>query len=159
MDTSFLYGVTTILLICSFFKNREKTLLALKKGLKSFMRILPQFLSVITLVGLMLAVLNPKTISGLIGNASGWWGVVLSALIGSITLIPGFLAFSTASTLIENGAGYMQIAAFVSSLMMVGIITYPVEVKYFGGKVTFLRNFFSLCFTFIVALIIGMVMN
>ena len=57
----------------------------------------------------------------------------------------------------ENGAGYMQIAAFVSTLMMVGIITIPVEIKYFGKKISILRNVLAFFFSFLVAAIIGMV--
>lgn len=105
----------------------------------------------------MLAVLNPETISKIIGSESGWFGVILAAIIGSVTLIPGFVAFPTAAILLENGAGYMQIAAFVSTLMMVGIITMPVEIKYFGKKISVLRNVLAFFFSFIVALLIGMV--
>lgn len=113
----------------------------------------------ITLVGVMLAVLDPEKISLIIGNASGWWGVILSSVLGAITLIPGFVAFPTSAMLLENGAGYMQIGAFISSLMMVGVITYPVEVKYLGKKVAFFRNFFAFIFSFIVAFVIGKVVK
>ena len=107
----------------------------------------------------MLAILNADTISGIIGEKSGWFGVILASVIGSVTLIPGFVAFPTAALLLENGAGYMQIAAFVSTLMMVGVVTMPVEIKYFGKKATLLRNAAAFVFSFIVALIIGMVVK
>ena len=51
----------------------------------------------------------------------------------------------------------MQIGAFVSSLMMVGIVTMPVEIKYFGKKLTLLRNGLAFSFSFVVALFIGWV--
>ena len=87
----------------------------------------------------------------------GGVGVVIAATVGSITLIPGFVAFPTAAMLLKNGAGYMQIGAFLSTLMMVGIVTMPVEIKYFGKKLTMLRNLFAFIFSFIVAYIIGRV--
>jgi len=80
-----------------------------------------------------------------------------SVAVGAITLIPGFVAFPTAAMLLENGAGYMQIGGFVSALMMVGIVTIPVEVTYFGKKMTLVRNVLALLFSFIVAIIIGRV--
>jgi uncharacterized membrane protein YraQ (UPF0718 family) len=144
-------------LILSFIKDKKKTKMALKKAWKAFENILPEFLVVILLVGFLLAILNPEAISKIIGSESGWYGIVLAAIIGSVTLIPGFVAFPTAAILLENGAGYMQIAAFVSTLMMVGVITLPVETKYFGKKISVLRNVFAFFFSFIVALIIGMV--
>jgi len=156
MDTYIFYGITVILLAVSFFKDRKKTILALIKAWKAFENILPQLLVVLLLVGLLLAVLNPGAISRLIGSDSGWYGVLLASVIGSITLIPGFIAFPTAAMLLAGGAGYMQIGAFVSTLMMVGVVTMPVEIKYFGKKVTVIRNILAFVFSFLVALVIGL---
>jgi uncharacterized membrane protein YraQ (UPF0718 family) len=157
MDSYIFYGLAIILLILSFIKDKKKTKMALKKAWKAFENILPELLVVILFVGLLLAVLNTETISKTIGSESGWFGVIISAIIGSITLIPGFVAFPMAALLLENGAGYMQIAAFVSTLMMVGIITMPVEIKYFGKRITIIRNILAFLFSFLVASIIGLV--
>ncbi|MEA5084134.1 MAG: permease [Lachnospiraceae bacterium] len=157
MDSYIFYSLAIILLILSFIKDKKKTKMALKKAWKAFENILPEFLVVILLVGFLLAILNPETISKIIGSESGWVGVILAAIIGSVTLIPGFVAFPTAAILLKNGAGYMQIAAFISTLMMVGIVTMPVEIKYFGKKISLMRNLLAFFFSFIVALIIGAV--
>ncbi|RDY33043.1 permease [Lachnotalea glycerini] len=157
MDSYIFYGLAIVLLIFSFVKDKKKTKMALKKAWKAFENILPEFLVVILLVGFLLAILNPETISKIIGAESGWFGIILAGIIGSITLIPGFVAFPTAAILLENGAGYMQIAAFLSTLMMVGIVTLPVEIKYFGKKISIIRNILAFFFSFIVAIIIGMV--
>jgi len=159
LNSAFLYALTIILLIISFFKDKEKTKLSLKKAWKALENILPQFLVVILLVGVVLAFLNTEIISKIIGADSGWLGVILAAVVGSITLIPGFIAFSMSAMLLQGGAGYMQIGAFVSTLMMVGIITAPVEIKYFGVKSTVLRNSLAFIFSFLVAYIIGQVVG
>lgn len=159
MSNYILYGITIILLLISCYKDKKKTVQALKKAWKAFENILPEFLGVIMLVGVLLAVLNPEVISKFIGESSGWFGVIACALVGAITLIPGFVAFPTAAMLLQNGAGYMQIGAFVSTLMMVGVITIPVEIKYFGKKLTALRNLLAFVFSFIVAFIIGKVVG
>jgi Pyruvate/2-oxoacid:ferredoxin oxidoreductase delta subunit len=122
---------------------------------KSFENILPQFLSILIIIGMMLAILTPEQISKLLGSESGWYGVLIAAVIGSITLIPGFVAFPLAAALLKSGAGYMQIAAFISTLMMVGIVTMPVEISYFGKKATIVRNVAAFGFSFIVALVMG----
>lgn len=156
--TMVLYVVSISALIISFFKSREKTVLALKKAWKSFENILPQFLSILILIGLALSVLTPEQISKLLGQESGWVGVLIASIIGAITLIPGFVAFPLAAALLKSGAGYMQIAAFVSTLMMVGIVTMPVEFKYFGKKATIIRNSEAFMFSLIVAFIMGVIM-
>jgi uncharacterized membrane protein YraQ (UPF0718 family) len=158
ISTIILYSLTGVLLILSFVKDRKKTKMALKKAWKSFENILPEFLVVIIFVGVLLAVLDPEVISELIGSESGYLGVLFSAVIGAITLIPGFVAFPTAALLLEGGAGYMQIGAFISTLMMVGIVTLPVEIKYFGKKTAIARNSLAFAFSFLVAFIIGVVL-
>lgn len=157
MNSLVLYIVVVILLGLSYYKDKKKTKMALKKAWKSFQKILPQFLSIIFFVGLLMGIFSPETISKLLGSSSGALGVVVAAVIGSVTLIPGFVAFPTAAILVENGAGYMQIAAFVSALMMVGVMTYPMEKKFFGKKVSIMRNLMAFAFTFIVAFVIGKV--
>ncbi|MCW1713784.1 MULTISPECIES: permease [Synergistaceae] len=157
MDSYILYAVTIVLLFFSYFKDKNKTKTSLKKGWKAFENILPEFLVVILFVGTLLAVLDPEMISMLIGGDSGWIGVILASLVGSVTLIPGFVAFPTAALLLQAGAGYMQIGAFISTLMMVGVVTMPVEIKYFGKKVTIYRNMMAFIFSFFVAYVIGKV--
>ncbi len=53
----------------------------------------------------------------------------------------------------------MQIGAFVSTLIMAGVVTMPVEMKYFGKKLTILRNVLAFIFSFAVAAIIGLVVG
>jgi uncharacterized membrane protein YraQ (UPF0718 family) len=159
VGTLLLYSVTVALLGISYFKDRDKTKRALLKALKALENILPQFLVVILLVGMLMALFDAEAITSLIGIDSGVFGVVLSLLVGSVTLIPGFVAFPTAAMLLQGGAGYTQIGAFISSLMMVGVVTFPVEKRYFGVKLTLLRNVFAFLFSIVVALAIGMVMG
>ena len=158
MFTYILYGLAVLGLAVSFLRDRNKTKMALKKAWKAFENILPQFLSILILIGLALAVLSPETITKLLGTNSGLWGMLAASVSGSITLIPGFVAFPLAAALLKNGAGYMQIAAFVSTLMMVGIVTMPLEMKTFGKRATIVRNASAFVFSLIAAFVIGVVL-
>ena len=158
MFTYLLYALAGAGLAVSFFKDRQKTKMALKKAWKAFENILPQFLAILVIIGLALAILSPETITRLLGASSGIWGVLVASLIGSITLIPGFVAFPLAAALLKSGAGYMQIAAFVSTLMMVGVVTMPLEIKTFGKRATLVRNISAYGFSLVAALVIGVIL-
>lgn len=158
MFTYLLYALAAAGLAVSFFKDRKKTKMALKKAWKSFENILPQFLAILVIIGLAFAILSPETITRLLGANSGIWGVLVASLIGSITLIPGFVAFPMAAALLKSGAGYMQIAAFVSTLMMVGVVTMPLEIKTFGKRATLVRNISAYAFSLVAALVIGVIL-
>jgi uncharacterized membrane protein YraQ (UPF0718 family) len=159
MDTILLYLIAGTGILASFLKDRTKTIKAVKKAWKAFEGILPQFLVVLILVAITLAVLDTATISRYLGRGSGPLGVIIAALVGAITLIPGFVAFPAAAALLKGGAGATQIAAFVSSLMMVGVVTLPLEMKYFGRRAALLRNGFAFIFSFVVAIFVGWVVG
>ena len=73
--------------------------------------------------------------------------------------LPGFLAFPLAKSLVLLGAGTEQIAVLVSTLMMVGIVTMPLEIHYFGKKTAITRNILAYLASFLIALVIGVVMR
>lgn len=154
-----LYLIAIAFLIFSFVKDKKKTRMALKKAWKAFENLLPMLLGIIIIVGIIIAVLDPQLIAKLIGKNSGFMGVLILAVIGSVALIPGFIAFPTAALLLNGGAGYMQIGAFISTLMMVGVITLPLEISYFGKKVAIIRNVMAFLFSFLVAFVIGKVLG
>lgn len=151
MDTFALYGVAAVLFVVSFAKDRGKTKKALAKGLKAVEGILPQLIVVLLVLAAGLSILDPETISKLIGRGTGLAGTLAAGLLGAITLIPGFVAFPLAGELLRNGAGTLQIATFVSTLMMVGVITLPMEISYFGKRAALLRNALAFAFSFAAA--------
>jgi len=157
--TILFYIVTLTMLFISLLKNKDKTKQALHKAWKTFENILPQFLSILMLIGIILSVLKPELISTLLGKESGWLGLASASGVGSVTLIPGFIAFPLASALLKSGAGYSQIAVFISTLMMVGVVTFPLEIKFFGKKATLLRNSRAFIFAISIAIIIGKVLT
>lgn len=155
MSTFIIYILVSCLLCLSFVKDKDKTHRALKKAWKSFENIMPQFLSILFIIGIMLAVLDPQTIYMLLGNDSGLRGMTIAAVIGSITLIPGFVAFPLAAALLKAGAGYGQITMFITTLMMVGVVTLPVEIQFFGRATAIKRNLLALVFAVIISFVIG----
>lgn len=124
MQNKIFYGLAIVLVLVSFYKDKTKTKKALMKAWKSFQNILPQMLGIITSVGIIIAFLNPERISTIIGGSSGWLGVILAAIVGSITLIPSFVAFPTAAILLENGAGYMQLGAWYTTKLPLFILLF-----------------------------------
>jgi len=150
-----LYIATTGLLLVSFHTDREKTRLALKIAWKKFSHIAPAFISVLILMSAILTLLPEYIIIQVLGNGNKWIAVTIAALIGSVTLMPGFIAFPLCGMLLKQGILYMVLSAFTTTLMMVGILTFPVEKAYFGKKVTVIRNIFSFLIALIVALATG----
>ena len=143
----------------SFIEDKRKTLLSLKKAWKMFAGVLPQFVAILLLVGVALAVLSPETIKRMIGEETGFTGMLLTSFDGAITVVPVMIAFPIVAELLKNGAGIIQMAVFVSTLTTVGIITIPMEIKYLGKKIAILRNVLAFIFSFITAYLVGVLLR
>ena len=151
----YLLLITGLALLISFLGNREKTFKAIKIASKKFIKILPVFLTMLIVISIILFLVPDKVISNYLGNDNKVIGLIQASFFGSITLMPGFVAFPLCGILLEKGVSYMVLSAFSTTLMMVGILTYPIEKEYFGVKVTIIRNVISLFIAFIIALSIG----
>lgn len=155
----FMYLLAFSLLSISFFKSKEKSKKALLIACKSFKNILPSTLSILTFVGITLALLDKQLIAELIGKQSGGLGILLSLALGSITIMPSFVAFPLGNALLEAGAGYSQVAAIVSTAMAIGFVTLPTEIRYFNKSVAWKRNLLALIMCVIFSLVIGVVLE
>jgi len=156
MFTAFLYSAAIILLFLSWRKDPAKTRMALKKAWGSCVGVLPLLFGILLCMGLLLAFVDEQTIQQVVGRDSGLRGIVLSGLIGSVTLIPTFAAYPAAAELLKITQGYAQITMLITTLMMVGLVTLPLEIRIFGIKASLLRNGLGLIYSFILSLFIGM---
>ena len=143
------------MIAASLLANRKRTWAGLKKGMTMFLNILPQFLTVMALAAVFLYFVPESAIREHLGHRAGVQGFIVGAGIGSITLLPGFVAYPICAVLMKEGVSVMVLAAFLTTLMMVGIITLPLESKFFGTKAALLRNILSLIGAIIVALLMG----
>ena len=153
----YLYLATGLAFLISLVFSRKKTFQALKITLKRFIGIMPAFITMLILVSIVLFLVPDTVISQYLGHQNKYLGVGLASVFGSITVMPGFIAFPLAGILLQKNVAYMVLSAFTTTLMMVGIITYPMEKTYFGLKTTILRNLIGYLIAVCTALVTGLV--
>jgi len=153
-----IYCLLAVGLIASFVKSREKTLKACKMAGKAFVKTGPSLLTVLGIVGLTLGILTPEIIAKAVGAEAGVMATLIASVLGAITLIPSLVAFPLAGSLLRSGATVMTISAFVTSLVMVGIVTAPMEIKELGKKFTLLRNGLGFLAALLIAMVMGVVL-
>jgi uncharacterized membrane protein YraQ (UPF0718 family) len=140
--------------LVSFLINQEKTIQGLKRGWMKFYKTLPSYLTLLILISIVL-LLSEDLIIEYLGQDNIFLGLLFSLGIGSVTMMPGFIAYPLARILLQRGVPYMVIAGFVTSLMLVGVVTYPLEKSYMGRKATILRNIMSFVVAGLIALVMG----
>lgn len=136
---SVLWTITGVALLASFVTDRSKTRASLLKGARMFLGILPLLLGVLAVVSLVLSAVTPAMLQQVL-SGTGPLPFLTAIGVGSVALIPGFIAYPLAGLLRQNGASTPVLAAFITSLMMVGVLTLPVEARFFGWKISLLRN-------------------
>jgi uncharacterized membrane protein YraQ (UPF0718 family) len=83
---------------------------------------------------------------------------VLAAALGSVMLIPAFVAFPLVGSIVDMGASIMPAVAFLTTLTMVGLVTFNLEKKEFGAKFTITRNLLSFGMAIVISLLMGVVL-
>jgi len=150
-----LYVMAAVLLVISLLANREKTVKALRIALRRFTKIAPAFVVMLVLVAVALYLLPEQTVLHTLTPESRWMAVAAGLGVGSISVMPGFIAFPLCGTLLSRGAPYMALSAFSTALMMVGIVTFPLERTYLGWRLALARNVTSLLVALAVAVATG----
>lgn len=153
-----LWGITLIWFIVSMIKGKEKTIESMKKSKGMMGSMLPEILGILFAIGLILTVIPPDTIKNYLGGSSPFLATVLAALVGSITLIPAFVAFPLVGSMVDMGASIMPAVSFLTTLTMVGLVTFDLERKEFGQKFALSRNLLSFGFAIIIAIMMGVVL-
>jgi uncharacterized membrane protein YraQ (UPF0718 family) len=149
-----LWLATGAALLVSLIADRGKTRVAVVKGLKMLGSIGPLLLGVLAVVSLVLACTTPEMLQRALSGA-GPLPFFIALGIGSVALVPGFIAYPLAGMLRQNGASVSVLAAFITGLMMVGVLTLPVEARFFGWRMSLIRNALALAGSLAVAAIVG----
>ena len=161
MDCGFtmliLYVATAVLVSISLVADPRKTLRAFRVALRRFLRISPGFLAMLVLVAVVLFVVPDHVMVRVLTRENRWVGMAPALGIGSVSVMPGFIAFPLCGILLERGALYMVLSAFSTTVMMVGVVTFPMERAYLGTRLTLARNVVSLAIAVAVAVATGFI--
>ena len=151
-------GIALAALLWALIADRGKTKQVLRVAVRSFVGMLPMVLTIIILIGVLLGFVTPRIIQNLLGEESGFFGILTAALIGAVMHIPSLISFPLAASLLEGGAAVGTVAGFIASLTMIGVVTFPVEVRELGAKMTIMRNGFGFLFAITIALVMGVLL-
>ena len=158
MSTIILIALSVGAFIWSFMKDKRKSKEVFRLASKLFKSTFGEVFFLMALVALFLSWVPSSLIKSLLGNPKEILSILFGAGIGTITIIPAFVAFPLAGSLLKGGSSLVAIAAFITTLTMVGFATMPIEIKYFGKKFTFIRNGISIIAAILIALGMGVLL-
>lgn len=156
--TKGLWVVTMLWFIVSMIKDKDRTLNSMKRSKKIMGNMLGQIIGILFLIGLLLTFIPPDAIKEYLGSSNTFLATIISAIMGSITLIPAFVAFPLVGSIVDMGASIVPAVAFLTTLTMVGFVTFNLERQEFGKKFAIARNGLSFIFAILIALAMGVIL-
>lgn len=151
-----MYIITSIAVIVSLVADHGKTIKSFQVAVRKMIKIAPAFLTMTIFISFVLYFVPDETISRHLGHENKLLGLLIAYTLGSISLMPGFIAFPLCGMLLEKGVPYMILSGFSTTLMMVGILSFPIERAYLGTKVAVLRNLIYLVVAVVVTIVTGL---
>jgi uncharacterized membrane protein YraQ (UPF0718 family) len=151
-----LYIITAVLLVMSAAASPGKTGRALQIALSRFLGIVPAFAVMLVLVAVALYLVPNDLMVKILARENKWVAMASATGLGSVSIMPGFIAFPLCGILRDKGALYMVLSAFSTTLMLVGVASFPMEKAYLGARLALLRNLAGLGIAIAVALATGL---
>ena len=147
--------IAAILVAIGFFKGQGQDIQGLKAAVKLTLQMVPLLLFAFIIAGMVEALVPSQVISRWIGTESGFRGILVGALAGSLTPGGPFVSFPLVAGFLRAGAGIGTMVAFVTGWALWAVTRLPMEVGILGWRFTLIR---IVC-TFIFPPLAGLIAN
>ena len=125
----------------------------LSSGLRTFLSIFPLLVAVFAIAGLLEVLVPKEKVAALLGDKSGFRGIMLGCVAGAITPGGPYVSFPIVASIYHAGAGIGTIVAYVTAWSLWAIARLPMELAIVGPRVTLIRVLSTLIFPPIAGLI------
>lgn len=133
-------AVVLLLLVgLSLLKGVETFKLGLSTAGTQLLKFLPILMVAILLAGFTEALLPAEIVEGWLSDASGWRGIGIAWLAGILTPGGSIVGLPLVAALYSAGAGISVVMTYLTSLALLSLVRIPLEVGFYGGRLTALR--------------------
>jgi uncharacterized membrane protein YraQ (UPF0718 family) len=153
-----LIGVVAALLALSAIRDRRKTKKALIIGAKQFWNVLPLFVAVFGLIGLLQVLLTPQMVQTRLGSGAGVLAPLYAAVLGGLATGPPAAVFPLGKFLLSRHASVAAVATLLIAWVAVGTVTLPAEIRFFGARFAVSRWLLAFGLSIVLGLTMGWLM-
>lgn len=149
-----LFVLAAVLYVLAFAVSPQRAIEALGVGARNFVSILPIIVAVFGALGLFNVWVDKKRIAGALGKESGFKGIVLASLAGTVLIGPVYVIFPLLKAVREHGARWAILGAVLAA-WAVKVPMIPMEISMLGWRFSIAR----MVFVALAAIPIGMVLE
>ncbi len=115
-----------------------------KNASLQLIKFLPILFVVFFIMGLLEVLLPKDFIQNWLSDAAGYKGILVGWVAGALTPGGSIMAFPIVATLYSKGVSLSILITYITSLTLLSFIRFPLEVSFYGGKITTVRVIASL---------------
>ena len=139
VTTLVMAGIALALVGVGYFRGGREHVEGLHTALGTTARMLPLLLCAFVVAGMMQALVPREFIAQWLGAGSGWKGILLGSVIGSLTPGGPYVSLPVAAGLVRSGAGLGASVGFLTGWAVWSVHRLPMEFGILGWKLTVVR--------------------
>ena len=147
--------IAIVILFIGYQKGGGEHILGLKSAGNMLIQIIPLLIFAFIIAGMIQVLIPQEIISKWVGMESGFRGILIGTLLGSLTPGGPFISLPIAAGLLRTGASIGTMVAFMTAWSLLAISRLPLEVGIIGWQFTLIR----LACTFFFPPIAGLIAN
>ena len=144
-----------VLTVIAYTRGGGEHILGLKSAWNTLIQILPLLIFAFIVAGMIQNLIPQEVISKWVGVQSGFRGILIGTLFGSLTPGGPYVSLPIAAGLLRTGASIGTMVAFVTSWSLLAFGRLPMDVGILGWKFALIR----LACTFFFPPVAGLLAN
>ena len=139
-----LFAVLAILIVLALLQGQATFNQAWRASLGQLLKFLPILVIAILVAGFTETLIPEGVIKTWLSDASGWRGLALGWFAGVITSGGSIIGLPLIAALYKSGVGLSVLMTYSTSLATLSLLRIPLEVGFYGWRLTVIRILASL---------------
>ena len=131
--------IAVVMLYIGYQRGGGEHIAGLKITGNLLLEITPLLIFSFIIAGMIQVLIPPTIISTWVGAESGFRGILIGTLLGSLTPSGPFVSMPIAAGFLRAGASIGTVVAFMTAWSLLGISRMPIEFGIMGWKFTMIR--------------------
>ncbi|MEM7126835.1 MAG: permease [Chloroflexota bacterium] len=152
------FVVLAILMGLALWQGTDVFALGLRTSISQLSRFLPILVIAMLVAGFTEVLLPENLVENWLSDASGWRGIGLAWLAGILTPGGSIIGLPLIATLYKAGAGISVLMTYATSFALLSLLRVPLEVGFYGWRLTGVRVAVSLVLPLIAGMLTQMLL-
>lgn len=139
-----MFGVLAVLMVVARFQGSEVFTEGYRTSFEQLLRFLPILVVAMLVAGYTEVLLPEDIVERWLSDASGWRGIGLAWLGGILTPGGSIIGLPIVAALYQAGVGISVLMTYATSFATLSILRVPLEVGFYGWRLTLIRIAVSL---------------